>query len=62
MRDFIAEQLLKLSFYVASPFTERGEPVRWTVRQYFRRFRWKPQASVRTTVVEEYRGAVAEQD
>ena len=55
MRDWIAEQLLKAAFYFASPFTAKGEPVRWTVSQYFQRFKWKPIATVRREVVEEYR-------
>lgn len=58
IRDWIAEQIMKAAFYTASPFTASGEPIRWTVSQYFQRFRWKPMPTVRREIVEEYRPAL----
>lgn len=45
MATLIAETLLRIAYYLADPFTPRGNNLRWTVQQYFRRFRFMPAQS-----------------
>ena len=50
--NWIAEQLLKLAFYLAGP-NQRGANIRWTVQEYFQRFKFCP-SPTKLTIMAEY--------